>query len=324
MAWLDGRPLGSHRMPAPEKGGGTRKATAVFEVPGKRRGRGGHVLSVLVRPMGHDGDVRAEGTHKAARGLIAVGFGAAPRASSGASRAPRHRTGCADRSTTAACTANGTAGICPASTTATGGRWSSPPGAAAGVAWYRTEFRLDVPADVDASIGLTLDDDPERAYRAQIFLNGWNMGQYLNDVGPRHTFVLPNGILRTRGANTLALAVLADGTTLSGPREVRLTLLGAARGGIPVKAVDSPGRVSPPPVGYASRITFQDSGSSTAPSRPFSSVVPSTGCGRPGRARRGCCGRRGRRPRGRCARRPRSAADHSGRPPAEGPRCASG
>lgn len=56
-----------------------------------------------------------------------------------------------------------------------------------------------------------------RAYRVQIFLNGWNMGQYVNDVGPQHTFVLPNGILRTRGANTLALAVLSDGTTESGP-----------------------------------------------------------------------------------------------------------
>ena len=35
---------------------------------------------------------------------------------------------------------------------------------------------LAVPADVDASVGLVLDDDPYRAYRAQIFLNGWNLG----------------------------------------------------------------------------------------------------------------------------------------------------
>ncbi|CAM5683437.1 hypothetical protein SGRIM128S_03952 [Streptomyces griseomycini] len=56
-----------------------------------------------------------------------------------------------------------------------------------GVTWYRTGFRLAVDPDVDASIGLTLEDDPERAYRVQIFLNGWNMGQYVNDVGPQHT-----------------------------------------------------------------------------------------------------------------------------------------
>jgi arginine exporter protein ArgO len=68
----------------------------------------------------------------------------------------------------------------------------------------------------------------------QIFLNGWNLGQYINDVGPQHTFVLPNGILRTRGRNTLALAVLRDGTTPAGPNSVSLTLLGLAAGGVPV------------------------------------------------------------------------------------------
>jgi beta-galactosidase GanA len=111
-----------------------------------------------------------------------------------------------------------------------------------GVTWYRTGFRLAVEPGVDASIGLELTDDPTRAYRVQIFLNGWNMGQYVNDVGPQHTFVLPNGILRTRGANTLALAALSDGTTESGPGEVRLTLLGSAAGGVPVTVVPSPGR----------------------------------------------------------------------------------
>jgi hypothetical protein len=111
-----------------------------------------------------------------------------------------------------------------------------------GVTWYRTGFRLDVPAGVDASVGLTLDDDRSHAWRAQIFLNGWNLGQYVNDVGPQHTFVLPNGILRTRGGNTLALAVLSDGTTPSGPRDARLTLLRCAAGGVPVAPVDSPGR----------------------------------------------------------------------------------
>ena len=63
------------------------------------------------------------------------------------------------------------------------------------------------------------------------------MGQYINDVGPQHTFALPNGILRTRGSNTLTLAVLSDGTTPSGPSDVQLTLLGAAAGGVPVTPV---------------------------------------------------------------------------------------
>jgi hypothetical protein len=111
-----------------------------------------------------------------------------------------------------------------------------------GVTWYRTAFTLDLPAAMDASVGLVLDDDPSRVYQAQLFLNGWNLGLYVNHTGPQHVFPLPNGVLRTRGENTLALAVLADGTTPSGPGDVSLRLLGSAVGGTPVLDVPSPGR----------------------------------------------------------------------------------
>ncbi|MBC9724150.1 beta-galactosidase [Streptomyces sp. TRM68367] len=242
MAWLDGRPLGTHRMPVPDKdsvGQGTWTATAAFAVPERLRERDTHVLSVLVRRMQHDQDGGARDTHKAARGLTEATFkGASAKVSwrlqgAGAPdpvRGPLNNGGLYGERE----------------------GWHLPDhdddgwdavefpraGRRQGVAWYRTAFRLGVDPGVDASVGLTLDDDPDRAYRVQIFLNGWNMGQYINDVGPQHTFVLPNGILRTRGRNTLALAVLSDGSTPSGPRDVRLTLLGAAAGGVPVEPVD--------------------------------------------------------------------------------------
>jgi hypothetical protein len=233
-AWLDGKPLGTHRMPVPKNGTarkGSWTATATFRVPKKLRERDDHVLSVLVRRMQQDDD----GT---ARGLTGVTFeGASPKVRwrlQGATapdpvRGPLnngglygeregwHLPGYDDRD------------------------WASAElprdDRRQGVTWYRTTFRTAVDPGVDASVGLVLDDAPDRAYRVQIFLNGWNMGQYVNDVGPQHTFVLPNGILRTRGTNTLALAVLSDGTTPSGPGDVRLTLLGAAAGGVPVKPV---------------------------------------------------------------------------------------
>ncbi|MFJ6742381.1 beta-galactosidase [Streptomyces sp. NPDC091279] len=242
MAWLDGRPLGTHRMPVPDNSTvrkGTWADTATFELP---EGTGARVLSVLVRRMQHDQDGMALDTHKAARGLTGVTFdGASPTVSwriQGAAaadpvrgpqnhgglhgeRAGWHLPGAAD------------------------GDWTRVTFPRAdrrqGVSWYRTTFSLAVPTGTDASVGLVLDDDPARAYRVQLFLNGWNLGQYINDVGPQHTFVLPNGILRTRGANTLALAVLSDGTTESGPGQVRLTLLGAAAGGVPITPVPSPG-----------------------------------------------------------------------------------
>ncbi|MGW0337332.1 beta-galactosidase [Streptomyces sp. NPDC003011] len=251
MAWLDGEPLGTHRMPVPDKGTAARgswAATATFALPkelrGKLRAQGGaHVLSVLVRPMQHDQDGAARDTHKAARGLTAVTFkGASPKvrwrvqgqAAADRVRGPLNNGGLYGERQGWHLPGFGD------------GDWETADLPRAdrrqGVTWYRTAFRLAVEAGTDASVGLTLDDDPARAYRVQIFLNGWNMGQYINDVGPQHTFVLPNGILRTRGPNTLALAVLSDGTTPSGPGEVRLTLLGAAAGGVPVTPVDSPGR----------------------------------------------------------------------------------
>ncbi|MFE9770585.1 beta-galactosidase [Streptomyces sp. NPDC005931] len=251
MAWLDGRPLGTHRMPVPDErtaGRGTWTATAAFPVPGKLRTRGPHVLSVLVRPMQHDvpavgGDGAGRDRLPAARGLTSVGF-------EGASPEVRWRI----RGAGAADPVRGALNNGGLYGEREGWHLPGPVGDAweavefpradrrQGVVWYRTEFRLDVDPGLDASIGLTLDDDPERAYRVQIFLNGWNLGQYINDVGPQHTFVLPNGILRTRGVNTLALAVLSDGTTPSGPGDVRLALLGAVQGGVPVEEVDSPGR----------------------------------------------------------------------------------
>ncbi|WRZ93115.1 beta-galactosidase [Streptomyces sp. NBC_01007] len=243
MVWLDSEPLGTHRMPVPDKKTvrqGTWAATATFPV--RPRDGHGHVLSVLVRRMQHDEDGRANDTHKAARGLTAVAF-------AGAAPAVRWRV----QGTAAPDPVRG-----PLNTGGLHGErhgWHLPGFADGGwktvgfpraerrqgVTWYRTGFRLAVDTGVDASIGLTLTDDPARAYRVQIFLNGWNMGQYINDVGPQHTFVLPNGVLRTRGRNTLALAVLSDGTTPAGPGRVELTLLGSAAGGVPVTAVDSPG-----------------------------------------------------------------------------------
>ncbi|MFI9818883.1 beta-galactosidase [Streptomyces sp. NPDC052013] len=249
MAWLDGEPLGTHRMPEPDEDTGDRgtwTATATFDVPERLREPGTRVLSVLVRRMQREGDETAEGAYKAARGLMAVEFeGASPSVSwriQGAGQPDRVRGPLNN---------GGLYGErhgwhLPGHDDGGDGDWESVEFPRAdrrqGVAWYRTEFDLSVPKDLDASVGLVLDDDPERAYRVQIFLNGWNLGQYINDVGPQHTFALPNGILRTRGSNTLALAVLSDGTTPAGPGDVRLTLLGTAAGGVPVEAVDSPGR----------------------------------------------------------------------------------
>src|SRR5205807_3376928 len=84
-----------------------------------------------------------------------------------------------------------------------------------GTSWYRTTFRLNIPYQDDASLGITIGDPSTPRspanYRALIFVNGWNMGQYIANVGPQHTFVVPNGVLDPHGDNTLAIAVTSDG-----------------------------------------------------------------------------------------------------------------
>ncbi len=90
-------------------------------------------------------------------------------------------------------------------------------------------------------MGLTFSDDPSRHYRVLIFVNGWQFGNYINYLGPQHTFPIPNGILNPNGRNTIALAVWnLDGST-GGLGRVSLTNYGSWASSLKVGMVDSPG-----------------------------------------------------------------------------------
>ncbi|OIJ64320.1 glycoside hydrolase family 35 protein [Streptomyces mangrovisoli] len=242
MAWWDGRPLGTHRLPVPTKAQATTatwSGTATFAVPADLRGDGPHTVAVLVRRMAHEEDGGANDAFKSARGLTAATLDGTPLTwrVQGATAADPVR----GPLNTGGLYGERTGWHLPGFPD---GKWAAVElpytDTRQGVSWYRTDFHLSVHPGTDASIGLTFEDDPARPYRVLVYLNGWNLGQYVNDVGPQHTFVLPNGILDTRGRNTLALAVLSDGTGPAGPPQPALTLLGAAAGGVPVEKVGSP------------------------------------------------------------------------------------
>jgi beta-galactosidase GanA len=109
----------------------------------------------------------------------------------------------------------------------------------AGVTWDRTTFRLKLPRGQDVPVDLRFGGSTGR-YRVIFFLNGWNLGQYINNIGPQHDFVLPAGLLHDNGRNTLALAIIAqDGGVTLGP--VTLVAMGNLRGGVPVTDVPAPG-----------------------------------------------------------------------------------
>ena len=111
---------------------------------------------------------------------------------------------------------------------------------APGITWYRTTVDLAVPAGEDVSFALAITDQPSRDYHLRIFVNGWHMGLYVNNVGPQTEFVVPNGILDVNGTNTIAIAAWTFGDATGGLGAISLVVLGQVSGGVPVSLVHSP------------------------------------------------------------------------------------
>jgi hypothetical protein len=81
-----------------------------------------------------------------------------------------------------------------------------------------------------------------RENRALIFVNGWNMGQFIAHIGPQRSFVIPPGILDPNGENTIALAVTTDGKAKNALEPVKLVTLRAVRGGVALEKMAGAGR----------------------------------------------------------------------------------
>ncbi|TIC95814.1 putative beta-galactosidase A [Colletotrichum higginsianum] len=92
---------------------------------------------------------------------------------------------------------------------------------APGVAFYAATLDLRLPAsDLDIPLAFVLDDiatnadadaDATAAYRATLYVNGFQYGKYVSNVGPQTRFPVPEGILRYQGTNWVGLAVWALG-----------------------------------------------------------------------------------------------------------------
>jgi beta-galactosidase GanA len=109
-----------------------------------------------------------------------------------------------------------------------------------GVDWYRTDFRLDIPAGQDVPIALRIHDIAPHHYRAIIFINGWQIGRYISDVGPQTDFELPPGLLNTHGDNTIAIASWSTAQD-GGLGNVSLVMQGNYRTSINPGMVTAPG-----------------------------------------------------------------------------------
>ena len=116
----------------------------------------------------------------------------------------------------------------------------------AGIGWYRITFELNLPENSDVPIAIDINEPTALPYRALIFVNGWQMGIYANDLGPQHAFPIPPGILNPHGTNTIAIAVWGEeGSTggigsSGGLGKVTLVELGNFSGGVTVRLVPAP------------------------------------------------------------------------------------
>ncbi|GAA1484066.1 beta-galactosidase [Brachybacterium fresconis] len=107
---------------------------------------------------------------------------------------------------------------------------------APGVRWYRAAFELAAPDGVDVGWRLTLrsfrfEDGRRDACQAVLYVNGWNTGIYIGDIGPQSEFTIPAGFLDHHGVNTLALWVAAKEAG-TGPESIELVPAFARTGSI--------------------------------------------------------------------------------------------
>jgi hypothetical protein len=100
---------------------------------------------------------------------------------------------------------------------------------------------LNLPANQDTPLALSIVDNSSRHYSALLYVNGWQLGRYVNDVGPQHVFPIPPGIVKANGTNTIAIAVWSKDGASAGLGTVGLTAPGTYASPLTVGTVPAPG-----------------------------------------------------------------------------------
>jgi beta-galactosidase GanA len=131
--------------------------------------------------------------------------------------------------------------------------------AKAGVSWYRSNFELAVPAGTDTALALQIHDakfdNGRQSYaRAVIYVNGWNTGTWVGNVGPQSRFTIPSGFLNKSGENTIAIALTTE-RDAQGPDSITLVDRGTSLGGVPTTLNTAPDYTLPVVTAAAAKST---------------------------------------------------------------------
>ena len=84
---------------------------------------------------------------------------------------------------------------------------------AAGVGFYAANIPLNIPTGWDVPLSFTFTNSSSSgsgssapAYRVQLYVNGYQFGKYVNNIGPQTSFPVPQGIWDYQGDNYIAFA----------------------------------------------------------------------------------------------------------------------
>ncbi|KAF3021271.1 hypothetical protein E8E15_006457 [Penicillium rubens] len=80
---------------------------------------------------------------------------------------------------------------------------------APGIKFYSASFDLDIEEGWDVPLYFNFGNSTSSpaAYRVQLYVNGYQYGKYVNNIGPQTSFPVPEGILNYRGTNYLGLSL---------------------------------------------------------------------------------------------------------------------
>ncbi|PWY65732.1 beta-galactosidase extracellular [Aspergillus heteromorphus CBS 117.55] len=79
-----------------------------------------------------------------------------------------------------------------------------------GIGFYSAQLDLELPTGWDVPLYFNIGNSTTPSpYRVQLYVNGYQYGKYISNVGPQVSFPVPEGILNYRGTNWLAVSLWA-------------------------------------------------------------------------------------------------------------------
>ncbi|GAB1726245.1 hypothetical protein NU195Hw_g5330t1 [Hortaea werneckii] len=79
-----------------------------------------------------------------------------------------------------------------------------------GISWYITHFNLDIDEDLDVPLGIEFGAPEDTFASVNLYVNGYQYGKYIPQIGPQTRFPFPPGVINNQGNNTIAVSLWAQ------------------------------------------------------------------------------------------------------------------